>query len=180
MKNKERQVGLIMTVIISAVMGLVASFFLIRTNPESVKTSSPVMLYVTNTIMSLVLGLIISFILPFGKMGSSLARKCGANPPSLKFILINAVPLSVGNTVCVSLILSLVGVLIARRQIPAEALKNVSPFPVMWLGGWAKILLPTLFVSYLLSVILAPIVAKLVGFPKGGPGGPPSGVPKDK
>lgn len=180
MKNKERQVGIIMTVIISIVMGLVASFFLIRTNPESVKASSPVMIYVSNAIMSLVLGLIIAFILPFGKMGSALARKCGANPPSLKFILINAIPLSVGNTVCVSLVLSLVGVLSARRHIPAEALKDLPPFPVMWLGGWVKLLLPTLLVSYLLSVICAPIVAKLVGFPKGGPGGPPLRAPEDK
>ncbi|MBQ9617146.1 MAG: hypothetical protein IJR48_02180, partial [Oscillibacter sp.] len=76
-------------------------------------------------------------------------------------------PLAVGNTVFISLILSFVGVFMARRGVPAEAIANMPPLPVMWLSSWAKLLAPTLCVSYLLSVLLSPVVAKMVGL--GGP-----------
>ena len=55
-----------------------------------------------------------------------------------------------------------------RSHAPAEALANMPPFPVMWLGSWAKLLLPTLIASYLLAVILSPIVSQAVGMADAG------------
>ena len=89
----------------------------------------------------------------------------------MKFILLNAIPNAVGNTVIISFILSFIGVLTARSKLPEAALSQLPPFPVMWLGTWIKLLLPTLIISYVLSVVLAPLVARIVGFkrPEQGP-----------
>jgi hypothetical protein len=38
----------------------------------------------------------------------------------------------------------------------------------MWLSGYAKLLLPTLIVSYVLSVILSPVVSQAIGLSDAG------------
>ena len=156
-------------------MGVIAAVLVTTTNPDSLKAHSAGLIYASNIILSIILGAVIAFIIPLGKLGAVLARKAGANPPSMKFILINAIPISIGNTVLISFILSFIGVFTARMKIPAAALSQLPPFPVMWLGNWSKLLIPSLIISYILSVILAPIVARLVGIkgPPPGPGGPP-------
>ena len=170
--NKERLVGLIMSVIVSAAMGAVSAFLVINTNPDSTKAHSVGMIYASNILLSVVVGMIIAISLPLGKLGGLLARKAKAVPPSMKFILINAIPNSVGNTLIISLVLSFVGVLTARLKLSEEALSHLPPFPIMWLGNWVKLILPTLIISYVLSVLLAPLIARLVGFngPQKGPG----------
>lgn len=169
--QKERLVGLIMSIIVSASMGVVSAVLVTTTNPDSLKAHSAGLIYASNIILSVILGAIIAFIIPFGKIGASMARKAGAVPPSMKFILINALPISIGNTFIISFILSFVGVLTARMKLPAETLSHLPPFPVMWLGNWGKLLIPTLLISYTLSVLLAPIVARIVGVK-----GPPKGA----
>jgi hypothetical protein len=171
--QKERLVGVIVSIIVSASMGVVSAVLVVSANPESVKTQSPALIYASNIILSIILGVIIALIIPLGRLGAALARKAGAYPPSFKFILLNAIPISAGNTFIISLLLSFVGVATARMKLPAAALSHLPPFPVMWLGNWIKLLLPTLVISYVLSVILAPIVARLVGV-KGPAGGPPN------
>ena len=163
--QKERLVGLIMSIIVSASMGVVSAVLVTTTNPDSLKAHSAGLIYASNIILSVILGAIIAFI------GASMARKAGAVPPSMKFILINALPISIGNTFIISFILSFVGVLTARMKLPAETLSHLPPFPVMWLGNWGKLLIPTLLISYTLSVLLAPIVARIVGVK-----GPPKGA----
>lgn len=172
MKKKELAMNLIMGVIMSAAMGTVASFLLLRINPQAAAGAPVPMMYLSNIVLSIVVGVLVALLVPLGKMGMALARKAGVNPPGLKFNLINSIPLSVGNTIIVSLILSIIGVISARSKMPPEALANVPPFAVMWLGGWAKLLLPTLIISYILALILAPLVSRMVGL-----GGPPKGVP---
>ena len=164
-----------MSVFVSAAMGLVSAILVTSTNPDSLKAHSPALIYASNIVLSVILGIVIALIIPFGKIGASLAGKAGAYPPSMKFILINAIPNSVGNTFIISLILSFVGVFTARMKIPANILPTLPPFPVMWLGSWIRLLLPTLVISYILSIILAPIVARIVGVkgPPPGAGGPP-------
>lgn len=152
-------------------MGVVSAVLVVTTNPDSLKAHSAALIYASNIVLSTILGIIISLLIPLGKLGASLARKAGAYPPSMKFILLNAIPISVGNTFLISLILSFVGVFTARMKLPAEALSHLPPFPIMWLGNWGKLLIPTLITSYLLSILLAPIVARIVGVK-----GPPSGV----
>ena len=166
--KKERLVGIIMSIIISAVMGVVSAALVIKNNPEAVKYTPVAMLYISNIALSIVIGVIIALVIPLGKLGAMLARKANANPPGIKFFLLNAIPNSVGNTLIISLILSFVGVLTARMKLPAEALSQLSPFAVMWLGNWFKLLLPTLLISYVLSVLLSPLISRLLGV--GGPG----------
>lgn len=161
--RKERLVGIIMSIIVSTAMGAVAAFLVTTTNPDSLKVHSAGMIYASNIILSVILGIIIAFIVPFGKLGASLARKADAAPPSMRFILINAIPISVGNTLVISLILSFVGILTARMKLPAETLSHLPPFPVMWLGNWVKLLLPSLIISYILSILLAPVISRIVG-----------------
>ncbi len=166
--KKERLVGIIMSIIISAVMGVVSAALVIKNNPEAVKYTPVAMLYISNIALSIVIGVIIALVIPLGKLGAMLARKANANPPGIKFFLLNAIPNSVGNTLIISLILSFVGVLTARMKLPAEALSQLPPFAVMWLGNWFKLLLPTLLISYVLSVLLSPLISRLLGV--GGPG----------
>ena len=167
--KKERLVGIIMSIIISAVMGVVSAALVIKNNPEAVKYTPVAMLYISNIALSIVIGVIIALVIPLGKLGAMLARKANANPPGIKFFLLNAIPNSVGNTLIISLILSFVGVLTARMKLPAEALSHLPPFAVMWLGNWFRLLLPTLLISYVLSVLLSPLITRLLGVKGPGP-----------
>ncbi len=177
MKKKMFLMGLIMSLIISVAMGLLSSFLLILFNPDIVKSSPVPVIYLLNTLASLITGLIVFFVVPLGKLGVALTVKAGVRPPSLKFTLLNAIPMSVGNTVIISLVVSLLGVISARMKVPAEVLSTMPPMPVMWLGTWAKLLLPTLIASYILSVLISPLISKALGLggtgPEGGAGKPP-------
>ncbi len=168
MKKKMFLMGLIMSLIISVAMGLLSSFLLILFNPDIVKSSPVPVIYLLNTLASLITGLIVFFVVPLGKLGVALTVKAGVRPPSLKFTLLNAIPMAVGNTVIISLVVSLLGVISARMKVPAEVLSTMPPMPVMWLGTWAKLLLPTLIASYILSVLISPLISKALGL--GGPG----------
>ena len=167
MEQKNRVMNTAMSVIISAAMGVVASWLTLGSNPQAAASTPAPVMYACNVVLSVVLGLVSAAVMPFGKWGRGLANKAHAKPPGLAFNLLNAAPLAVGNTVFISLILSFVGVFMARRGVPAEAIANMPPLLVMWLSSWAKLLAPTLCVSYLLSVLLSPVVAKMVGL--GGP-----------
>ena len=168
--KKERLVGIIMSILVSAAMGLVSAILVIYTNPDSLKAHSAAMIYAMNIILSVILGILTGLFLPLGKMGSALARKANAFPPSMKYILLNAIPNSVGNTIIISQILSCVGVISARANIPSDILATLPPFPVMWLGSWVKLFFPTLVISYILSIALAPLIARMVGMKPQGPG----------
>ena len=167
--KKERIVGIVMSMIISSVMGVVSAALVIKNNPDAVRYTPAAMIYVSNIALSLVLGVIIALVIPLGRLGAMLARKANANPPGIKFILINAIPNSVGSTLIISLVLSFVGVLTARMRLPAEALSQLPPFAIMWLGNWVKLVIPTLLISYVLSVLLSPVVSRLVGVKGPGP-----------
>lgn len=177
MKKKMFLMGLIMSLIISVAMGLLSSFLLILFNPDIVKSSPVPVSYLLNTLASLITGLIVFFVVPLGKLGVALTVKAGVRPPSLKLTLLNAIPMAVGNTVIISLVVSLLGVISARMKVPAEVLSTMPPMPVMWLGTWAKLLLPTLIASYILSVLISPLISKALGLggtgPEGGAGKPP-------
>ena len=173
MEKKNRLMNAAMTVLISAAMGIVASYLVLKTNPQAAAATPPPVMYGSNLILSILLGCVSGLVLPFGRWGRSLADKARAKPPGLRFTLLNSLPLAAGNTVIISLILSFVGVFMARRGVPAEALAHMPPLLVMWLGSWANLLLPTLLVSYLLAVLLSPVLARLMGLsgPAGGAGG---------
>lgn len=163
MQKKSKKMSVVMSVIISAAMGAIAAYLTLKTNPQAAEATPVKAMYISNILMSVVVGLLVSSILPLGKWGRGLASKAKAEPSSFKFTLLNCLPISVGNTLIVSLIVSFFGVFMARSKVPAAALANMPPLPVMWLGSWAKLLLPTLIASYLLAVILSPTVSELIG-----------------
>ena len=166
---KERAAGLMMAALVSAAMGAAASFLVLWDNPQAAELTPVPILYASNIVLSVVLGLVTARVLPLGKWGRALAGKAHANPPGLPFTLLNAVPLAVGNTVLLSLALSFLGVFTARSHAPAEAVAQMPPLPVMWLGSWGKLLLPTLLASYVISVVLSPIAAAVgLNRPSGG------------
>ncbi|MBE6764730.1 MAG: 2Fe-2S iron-sulfur cluster binding domain-containing protein [Ruminococcaceae bacterium] len=168
MKKKQRTMSVIMAIIISAAMGAIAAYLTLKNNPLAAQGTPPQMMYISNIAMSITVGILCGLFLPFGKWGRALATKAGANPPSMKFTLLNCLPISVGNTLVVSLIVSFFGVVMGRAKAPAEALSQLPPLPVMWLGSWAQVLLPTLVASYLLAVIFSPMVAEMVGMSSAG------------
>lgn len=168
MKEKNRAMNIIMTVLMSAAMGAVASYLVLKNNPQAAAATPAPAMYVSNIALSVLLGIVSAAALPLGKWGRGLANKAHAKPPGIRFTLLNSIPLAAGNTVVISLILSFLGVFMARRGVPAEALAHMPPLLTMWLGSWAQLFVPTLAVSYLLSVLLSPVVAQIVGLSTAG------------
>jgi hypothetical protein len=162
MKKKERTVGIIMAVIMSAAMGLIAAFLVRRgMNPQELASSPPApVMYLTNTLESIAFGIFFTLILPMGKWGRLLATKAGATPPSLKFHLLNSLPVSMACAILVSLPVCLINIIQARSHMPPEV---APPLMAMFMSSWLKLLLPTMIIGYVISLFISPIVVKAVG-----------------
>lgn len=156
-KKQEKKIGLIMAVIMSVCMGVIASV-VIAGNPNANTPSFPVFLLI-NLVESVIVGILVALIIPLGKMGQAMTRKAKAAPGSLKFNLINSIPMTLGNSLIVSTIISFVNVAQAHSHIPAE---QAPPLFVMWFGSWAPLLLPSILISYMIAVVISPIVVKWV------------------
>lgn len=173
MAKKQRTITLIMTAIMSAAMGAIAAALARKgMNPQALAAAPAAAMFIRNILMSLTVGIIGVFVFPFAKWGRALVRKNNAKPDSLKFSLLNCLPLSAGNCLVISIIVSFVSVAMAHAQIPAQA---APPLMLMWLSSWLKMLPVTFIASYIIAVLLSPVVARVVGMPMGGP---PAGAPK--
>lgn len=176
MKKKERLMGLIMAIIISAVMGVCATFLVRLFNKQAAEQSPLIAMLLLNIVLSIVLGVIISLVLPLGKLGRKLAAAAHANPPSFKFTLLNSLPISVINTIIIGFLLSGLGVGMARMgirrsappEVAAQILGSMPPFPIMWAISFFEILIPTMIISYLLAVILSPVISQAIGLADAG------------
>ena len=169
MRKKELLMGIIMSVIISTAMGALSAFLVLSSNPKAAGGRPVAAMYAINILLAIAVGIVVSLVVPLGKLGRKLTKKAGAQPPSIKFILLNSIPMAVGNSVIVGLIVSLFGVIMGRRGMPPEV-AAATPFIPMWLGSWIKLLIPTLIISYVLSVLLTPVISRAIGL-----GGPPKG-----
>ena len=76
-KKKERKIGLIMAVFISACMGIVAAV-MISKNPNAKTPAFPIFLLI-NVVESVIVGVIVALVIPLGKLGQMLAAKCKAH-----------------------------------------------------------------------------------------------------
>ena len=118
------------------------------------------------------------FAYPFGKWGRALAAKHKAFPPTMKFTMLNCLPISVGCSTIVGCVVSFIKTAQAHAKIPPQA---APPLLAMWLPSWLKLLPLSILVSYVLAVLISPFVVQAVGLggpPAGaGPGGPPAGGP---
>ena len=176
-KKKERTVSVIMAVILSAVMGALATTLVRKSlNPQMLASIPAAGMYISNILESIAVGVLLVLVAPFGKWGKALAARHNAFPPSMKFSLLNCLPISVGSSVIVSFIVSLINTAQAHAKIPPQA---APPLLAMWLPAWLKLLIPSILVSYVLAVVISPFVVQAVGLggpPAGaGPGGPPAG-----
>lgn len=162
MKKKERLVGLIMAVVMSAAMGLIAAFLVrLGMSPQELASSPPAaVMYISNILESIAFGVIFTLILPMGRWGHQLASKAGATPPSLKFHLLNSLPVSMACAILVSAPVCFINILQARAHMPPEVAPPLIP---MFLGSWLKLLLPTAIIGYVISLFISPIVVKAVG-----------------
>lgn len=168
MRKKERIVSILMAAILSALLGAIAAFFIRRGMAPEARAATPAAaMYLTNILESIVVGILLVLILPFGKWGRTLADRFGAKPPTLKFTLLNCLPVSVGSSVLVSLIVSFVNVAQAHARIPAEA---APPLLGMWFSSWISLLPISIVASYILAALISPLIVKAVGL-----GGPPKG-----
>ena len=177
-RKKERTVSVIMAVILSAVMGALATTLVRKSlNPQMLASIPAAGMYVSNILESIAVGVLLVLVAPFGKWGKALAARHNAFPPSMKFSLLNCLPISVGSSVIVSFIVSLINTAQAHAKIPPQV---APPLLAMWLPAWLKLLIPSILVSYVLAVVISPFVVQAVGLggpPAGaGPGGPPAGA----
>ena len=112
MQKKEKKVNIIMAVVMSLVMGLFFAF-LARHNAGAKELESmppaPIM-FITSALEAIIAGLIVALILPLGKAGRAMAGKFNAEPPSMKFTLINSIPLAVVNAVICSAVCSFISI----------------------------------------------------------------------
>ena len=106
MRKKERLMGLIMAVVMSTAMGILAAFLVLQSNPQAAGGKPPVITYLINIALSVTVGIVVALVVPLGKIGKTLTMKANAAPPSLKFNLINSIPMAVGNTLIVSIVVS--------------------------------------------------------------------------
>ena len=182
-KKKNKKVNIIMAVVMSAVMGLLFAF-LARHNADAKAIESmppaPVM-YISSVVEAIIVGLLVALLLPLGKAGRALAGKFNAKPPSMKFNLLNSIPLAVVNAIICSAVCSFISIAQSHSHM-APAAKAANPLMKMWFGNWLKTLPLSIIAGYVIAVIIAPFVVKAVGLgapPAGGPpvGGPPVGGP---
>jgi hypothetical protein len=169
MEKKEKKVNLIMAVIISLCMGILFTFITRgHADPKALESMPPApAAYLISILESVVVGVIVAFIIPMGKIGRAMTSKAGVRPPSLPFTLINSIPFAVINAILVSAVCSFLGVASSYKHIMDP---NKAPLFLMWATNWLKLLPISIIVSYVLAVIISPIVVKAVGL--GGPGGP--------
>ena len=179
MKKKEKRVSLIMSVILSAVMGALATTLARRNmNPQALASAPAAGMYLASILESVAVGVLLMLVAPFGKWGRALAAKHKAFPPTMKFTMLNCLPISVGCSTIVGCVVSFINTAQAHAKIPPQA---APPLLAMWLPSWLKLLPLSILVSYVLAVLISPFVVQAVGLggpPAGaGPGGPPAGGP---
>ncbi|MBQ1492350.1 MAG: hypothetical protein IIZ39_10360, partial [Blautia sp.] len=123
--------------------------------------------YVSHILLAVILGVIIAKTLPFGKMGRGMAAKSGAKGGSFKFNLLNAIPLALGNTLIISLILSLFGTWLMRMGA-VDATTQMPSFLIVWLESFGKLFILGSIASYLVIVLFSPVVSDMIGFSTAG------------
>ena len=161
MKKKELLINIIMTLIMSVFMGLLASVFVFL-SPKTETPSLPILM-LSNVAESIVVGLIVALIIPFGVIGKKICDKAGVRPPSFKFTALNSIPYSLGNALIISSVVSFINVYMAHSKIPKQV---APPLLTMWLSSWAPLLVPSIILGYLISILVSPYIVKMVGVPK--------------
>ena len=175
MAKKQRIISIIMSAIMSTVMGVTISS-IARSNmtAEALASAPAAPMIISSALESIIIGQLVTLLLPVVKWGRVLAARNKAVPPSLKFTLLNCLPISLSNCTIISIVVSFINVSQAHARIPAAA---APPLMLMWVSSWIKLFPISVVVSYLLAIIISPVIVRIVGMPVGGP---PAGAPKGK
>ncbi|MBQ1492349.1 MAG: hypothetical protein IIZ39_10355 [Blautia sp.] len=164
-KKKQRKMALTMSICMPIIMCIVVNLILrYGGGPQAeAARNAPLINTIIMTLATMVIVMIITMILPLGKIGPALARKFHVEPPSFLFMACNVLPVTLFNTLFFSTVLSMIGVWQARSHASEEALAQMPPFLVMWVPGWIKIMIPTLIISCIIAMVLASFVASIIG-----------------
>ena len=168
MQQRRSLVGLLMTLFMSTVMGIVATLIARSGMPPQALASAPpaVIMVISSVLMSLTVGIIIWLVIPSSKWGSMLAAKTKASPGSFKYTAMNALPISFVNSFVIGIVVSFINVSRSHAQIPAAV---APPLIVMWFGSWIKMFPILLVVAYMLALLVSPLIVKWVKMPQGMP-----------
>jgi len=168
MQQRRRSVGLFMTLIMSTVMGMVATLFARSGMPPQALASAPpvAIMMISSVLMSLTVGIIIWLTIPSSKWGSLLAAKVKASPGSIKFTALNCLPISFFNSFIIGIVVSLINVSRSHAQIPAAV---APPLGLMWFGSWIKMFPVLLVVAYVIAMLVSPLIVRWVKMPQGPP-----------
>lgn len=156
-KGKEyHSIRIMMAVIMSTVMGVIASF-LVAQNPNANIPAFPVFC-LFNVTESIVVGVFIAIFIPLDKLSNALVSRFNIKNYALHG-MVYAIPLSIGNGILVSGIVIFVNVFMSYLRInPA----NRPPLLGMWTSSWFPILLPMIVISYVVSLVFTPLVIKFI------------------
>jgi len=167
-KQRRRKVGLIMTLIMSTVMGIIATLFARSGMPAQALASAPPVaaMMLSSVLMSLTVGLIIWLAIPASKWGGMLAAKAQASPGSFKFTALNCLPISFVNSFIISIVVSFINVSRSHAQIPAAV---APPLGLMWFGSWIKMFPVLLVVAYVIAMLVSPLITRWIKMPQGPP-----------
>lgn len=126
-QKKEKIVSVIMSAMMSTIMGALATTLVRKNmNPQMLASASAVGMYLSDILESVTVGILLTLVAPFCKWGKALAAKHKAFPPSLKFTLLNSLPLSVGCSITVGGIVSFINAALPtagyRRRQPHRCL----------------------------------------------------------
>ncbi len=168
MQQRKRSVGLIMTLIMSIVMGIVATLYARSGMPPQVLASSPpaAVMMLSSVLMSLTVGIIIWLAIPSSRWGGMLAAKAQADPGSFKFTALNCLPISFVNSFIIGIVISFINISRSHARIPAAV---APPLGLMWFGSWVKMFPVLLVVAYVLAMLVSPLIVRWVKLPQGPP-----------
>ncbi len=147
---------------ISIYMGISMSFFL-SLFENILSGHFTLMLFLATFMASTALSFVIGFFVPMGPITAAATKKM--KPGSIGAKLLS----SFISDIIYTPVLTLAMVVLVRLMVPPQALNNMPPLPVMFLGS----LIPALIIGFILIMILMPIFQKIV-FKKLGLNYPPA------
>ena len=168
LKQRKKLIGFIMTLLMSTVMGIVATFLARRGMPPQGLAMAPPLsiMMITNVLLSLSVGILLWLIVPAARVGAAMAAKAKARPGSFKATALNCLPISFLNSTMISIVVSFINVSRSHAQIPPGF---APPLGEMWFSSWIKMYPVMLVIAYVTAMLISPLVARWVKLP----GGPP-------
>ncbi len=158
-KNKKQKTAImIILIVLSVVMGIVASI-VISLNPRSNTPALPIFM-ISNIFETVAGAIVISQIIPFDKIAIWVEGKVKAAAPEFKFILVNSAFVTVIGVMTIELIACTINIIMARANIPAD---QAPPLIMMFITSYLPMLIPSILICYVVSLPVSVLVYKILG-----------------